>query len=43
LLFGLCLVVATVKILRLREPKIHEAPPKARAPKPWDNPRSEGE
>lgn len=40
-LFGLCLVVATVQILRLREPKIHETPPKAREPKPWDKPQGE--
>lgn len=40
-LFGLCLVAATVQILRLREPKIHETPPKAREPKPWDNPHGE--
>jgi hypothetical protein len=41
-LFALCLVFATVQILRLREPKIHEPPPKAREPKPWDSPQGEG-
>ena len=40
-LFGLCLVFATVQILRLREPKIHSTPPKEREPKPWDNPRDD--
>jgi hypothetical protein len=42
-LFGLCLVFATVQIIRHREPKIHEAPQKPREPKPWDNPRDDGE
>jgi hypothetical protein len=40
-LFALCLVFATVQILKQREPKIHEAPTKEREPKPWDHPRGE--
>jgi membrane-anchored protein YejM (alkaline phosphatase superfamily) len=39
ILFALTLVFATVQILRQREPKIHQMPPKAREPKPWDNPQ----
>src|SRR4051812_33614261 len=39
LVAGFCLVMATVHILRQREPKIYESPPKVRGPKPWDNPR----
>jgi membrane-anchored protein YejM (alkaline phosphatase superfamily) len=42
-LFVLCLVFATVQILRQREPKIHESPPKVREPKPWDNPRGDAD
>jgi hypothetical protein len=38
-LFALCLIFATVQILKQREPKIHESPPKEREPKPWDNPQ----
>lgn len=35
-LMGLCLVGATVQVLRQREPKIHETPRGPREPKPWD-------
>lgn len=38
---GLCLVMATVQILRQREPKIHEVPRGPREAKPWDNPQGE--
>ncbi len=41
LVAGFCMVMATVQILRQREPKIHEAPPKEREPKPWDRPQGE--
>jgi hypothetical protein len=41
-LIGLCLVGATVQILRQREPKIHESPRGPREAKPWDNPQGEG-
>ena len=40
-LAAVCLTAATLIILKQREPKIHERPPKAREPKPWDNPRGE--
>ena len=40
-LFVLCLIFATVQILKQREPKIHESPPKEREAKPWDNPQGD--
>jgi hypothetical protein len=40
-LFGLCLVFATVQIIKQREPKIHETPRGPREAKPWDNPADE--
>ena len=40
-LFVLCLIFATVKILKQREPKIHSSPPKEREAKPWDKPQGD--
>jgi prepilin signal peptidase PulO-like enzyme (type II secretory pathway) len=39
----LCLMLATVQILKQREPKIHHTPQKAREPKPWDKPQGGAE
>lgn len=40
---GFCLVMATLQILRQREPKIHSAPRADREAKPWDKPQGEGQ
>lgn len=36
---GFALTAATVMIVKQREPKIHEGPPKEREQQPWDKPQ----